>query len=279
MGWQSVIVLLVVAAAVGYAAVHLVRRVRKAKDGLCDCGCGSCASCPYACPQKPDHDILCENGPSSCSDRSADSPVKQKTPYCPSAVLEYYPSLGFHGIFKLKKSVAHLLSLVSNVNQHQIEAMVIQKRGIGQYRPWYRCKRGGGAILLGRHPYAVNITLTENWFEEDPAAYQGHGYGQKTILWIALLSHEVGHIPHIEQKRSVIRYALSFLWEYLRYGHDKAPRELEADKGYRVFKDFYAWLNDTCKPHALRDLLESELPEQEKISTLDRWWDAFQVSQ
>ncbi|MBR4136605.1 MAG: FeoB-associated Cys-rich membrane protein [Bacteroidales bacterium] len=270
MNWQNIIVILIVAAAVAYAVTRVVRRYRKAKNGIVDCGCGCGADCPYACQNKSNHDVQCEN----CSSSRSSRPAAQY----PASVLEYYPAVGFHGIFKLKKSVAHLLSLVSDVNQLQIEDVVIQKRGIGQYRPWYRCKTGGGAIVLGRSPYAVNITLTENWFEEDAAAYQGHGYGQNTIQWIALLSHEVGHIPHIGHKGGLVGYALSFLWEYIRYGHDKAPRELEADKGYLVFKDFYASLNATYKSHALRELLESELSEQEKISTLDQWWEAYQLS-
>ncbi|MBO7647101.1 MAG: FeoB-associated Cys-rich membrane protein [Bacteroidales bacterium] len=50
MDWQKIIVLLIVAAAVAYAVTRVVRRYRKTKNGIVDCGCGCGADCPN-CPQ------------------------------------------------------------------------------------------------------------------------------------------------------------------------------------------------------------------------------------
>ncbi|MCR4964986.1 MAG: FeoB-associated Cys-rich membrane protein [Bacteroidales bacterium] len=46
MDWQKVIVILIVAVAVGYSVVRTIQRVRKAKKGIVDCGCGCGADCP-----------------------------------------------------------------------------------------------------------------------------------------------------------------------------------------------------------------------------------------
>ncbi|MBQ7489018.1 MAG: hypothetical protein IJT51_00675 [Bacteroidales bacterium] len=155
----------------------------------------------------------------------------------PQPILTYNQSLGLHGGYKFKKSAAHLLSLVSGVSQKLIEATVIQKREAGQYRPWYSCNSGGGAITLGTRKYKT-ITYTENWFEDDPNVYEGHGYGQDVIGWLKLSAHEVGHLPQIDKKGGLLLYSLSFLGEYLCSGHDDAPSEIEADKGYLEFIGF-----------------------------------------
>ena len=195
----------------------------------------------------------------------------------PKSILTYNKSLGFHGVYKFKKSAAHLLSLVSGVNQNLIEAAVIQKRAAGQYRPWYSCKSGGGAITLGTQTYKT-ITYTENWFEDNPNAYEGHGYGQDVIGWLELSAHEVGHLPQIDKKGGLLRYSLSFGAEYLRSGHDGASSEIEADKGYLEFVGFNQFVSNNYGSAALKDLFESELSEQDKISIIDKWWNDYKMN-
>ena len=203
----------------------------------------------------------------------ADNPIKLVDPngLYPKSILTYNKLLGLHGGYKFKKSAAHLLSLVSGVSQKLIEETVIKKRAAGQYRPWYRCNLGGGAITLGTQTYKT-ITYTENWFEDDPNAYKGHGYGQDIIGWLELSAHEVGHLPQIDKKRGLLLYSLSFGVEYLRSGHDNAPSEKEADKGYLEFMRFNQFVSNNYGSTALKDLFESELSEQDKISIIDNWW-------
>ena len=55
MNWQLVIVIVIVAAAVIYAVVRVTRRVRHARRGIVDCGCGfgmDCPSCSQACKKR-----------------------------------------------------------------------------------------------------------------------------------------------------------------------------------------------------------------------------------
>ena len=201
------------------------------------------------------------------------NPVVLKDPdgLYPKPILIYNKSLGFYGGYKFKTSAAHLLSLVSGVSQKLIESTVIQKRAVGQYRPWYSCNSGGGAITLGTRKYKT-ITFTENWFEDDPNAYEGHGYGQDVIAWLILSAHEVGHLSQIDKKGGLFLYSLSFLGEYLRSGHDDAPSEIEADKGYLEFIGFNRFVCNNYGSTALKNLFESERSEQDKVSIIDIWW-------
>lgn len=55
MNWQLVIVIVIVAAAVIYAVVRVARRVRHARQGVVDCGCGcgmDCPNCTQACKKR-----------------------------------------------------------------------------------------------------------------------------------------------------------------------------------------------------------------------------------
>ena len=209
----------------------------------------------------------------------ANNPVKLVDPngLYPKSILNYNPSIGLHGGYKLKQSAAHLLSLVSGVSQELIANTVIQKRAAGQYRPWYSCNSGGGAITAGTRSYTT-ITFTENWFEDNPNKYEGNGYGLDVMSWLDLLSHEVGHLPQIKRKGGLFPYLLSFAKEYIQYGHDNAPSEIEADKGFSEFKSFEKFVSANYGNTAMKDLFESDLSEQNKTSTIDKWWNEYKNS-
>ena len=209
----------------------------------------------------------------------ADNPVKLVDPdgLYPKSILNYNPSLGLHGGYKLKQSAAHLLSLVSGVSQGLIEGTVIQRRAAGQYRPLYSCNSGGGAITVGTRSYTT-ITFTENWFEDNPNKYEGNGYGLDVMSWLDLLSHEVGHLPQIKREGGLLPYLLSFAKEYIQYGHDNAPSEIEADRGFSEFKSFEKFVSANYGNTAMKDLFESDLSEQNKTSTIDKWWNEYKNS-
>jgi hypothetical protein len=207
----------------------------------------------------------------------ANNPLKYIDPdgLYPRSVLTYDSKIGLYGGYKYTKSAVHLLSLVSGVNKSYIENTVVQERSPGQYRPFYSNNNGGGAITLGTNSYSSNITFTENWFADDPNAYEGHGYGQDVIGWLSLSSHEVGHIPQINQKGGFLGYISSFIAEYAKYGHDAAPSEIEADKGYNSFNSFNSFVNKTFGKDSIKNLFESDNSESQKIKTIDRWWGAY----
>jgi len=208
----------------------------------------------------------------------AGNPVKLIDPdgRFPKSILTFNPNLGLHGGYKYTKSATHLLSLVSGVNKTYIENAVVQKRAPGQYRPWYSSNSGGGAMVLASSSYNATITFTQNWFDDDASSYNGHGFGQNVMAWLFLSSHEVGHIPQINQKGGLLGYLTSFGLEYAQHGHDNAPSEIEADKGYQTLKSFNSFVNDTYGKNSIKNLFESDDSEAQKIKTIDKWWEAFQ---
>ena len=74
-------------------------------------------------------------------------------------------------------------------------------------------------------------------------------------------------------------YVFSFLGEYIRYGHDKAPSEIEADKGRKKFGDFNEFVNNKYGADSLLNLFNSNASEEDKISKIDEWWNCFLESQ
>ena len=72
-----------------------------------------------------------------------------------------------------------------------------------------------------------------------PTKYNGNGDGQNFYSWMRILSHEVGHLKHIEESGGMLKYGFSFLWDYAKnFGHDNVPREKEAEKGRTMFDNF-----------------------------------------
>jgi RHS repeat-associated protein len=197
----------------------------------------------------------------------------------PRPILIYDAKLGLYGGYKFTQSAAHLLSLVSGVSRVYIDNVVVQERAAGQYRPWYSAKDGGGAITLGSGVLNSNITYTENFFNDDPSSYNGHGYGQDVMAWLSLSSHEVGHLPQIGKAGGFFSYVLGFAIEYAKSGHDAAPSEIEADKGYTVFNAFNKFVNKTYGNGSMEKLFNSDMREGKKVETITSWWNAYQDTQ
>ena len=180
--------------------------------------------------------------------------------------------------YKLTKPATHLLSLVSSISESYIGGAKIWERGVGHYLPLYDSNDGGGAITLGSRPNASIITLTQNFFEDDPTKYNGNGDGQNFYSWMRILSHEVGHLKHIEESGGMLKYGFSFLWDYVKhFGHDNVPREKEAEKGRTMFDNFNQFVNRKYRSKTvLKDLLNSDKSDKVKIETIDKWWKEFE---
>ena len=200
----------------------------------------------------------------------------------PKDIVTLHKSNDIHpNYYKLTKPAAHLLSLVSSIPESYISGVKILERGLGCYVPWYDSNKGGGAITLGSDPRASLIIMTQNYFEDDPAKYNKNGDGQNFFSWMSLLSHEVGHLKHIEESGNPIKYIGSFILDYIsNFGHDDVPREKEAEKGRMVFNAFYKFINRTYESKtAMEDLFKSNKSDKAKIDTIDKWWKEFVSSQ
>ena len=194
----------------------------------------------------------------------------------PKNVLIYNSHLGINGGYRYTKSASHLLSLVSGVSEKLIQNAVVLERGLGTYRPWYKANKGGGAITIGLKDSYKSITFTENFFEDDPNAYNKNGFGQNVKVWLRLSSHEVGHLPQIDESGGLLPYISSFIGEYINHmGHDNSPKEREAEKGAREFDKFNKFVNSNIGKNALINLFESNLSHQDIIDKIDEWWDLY----
>ena len=151
---------------------------------------------------------------------------------------------------------------------------------MGHYRPFYSANSGGGAITLGRGSIGATITYTENWFEDDPNGYNGHGYGQNIYEWLSIASHEVGHLPQIGKEGGLFSYLFEFMKQYAQAGnHNDAPYEKEADKGSDVFDLFNHFVNNNYGSGSIETLFNSNKSQEDKIKAIDNWWGDFQKSQ
>jgi len=143
--------------------------------------------------------------------------------------------------------------------------------------PFYANNKGGGAITLGSHPIGATITFTQNWFDDNANHYEDHGYGLNTLDWLDQLSHEVRHMPQIGKAGGYLAYASTALGQYAAYGsHDKAPNEIEADLGSKIFRDFKAFVSKNYGGNALSGLFEAVSRHAYIRPTIDKWWSEYQ---
>lgn len=120
------------------------------------------------------------------------------------------------------------------------------------------------------------MTFTKNYFADNPSAYNGNGYGQNVNEWLDLASHEVKHIDHVKEHKGKIGYLVDFGLQYLRYGHDQSPAEMEADKSRNRYKDFTKYINKKYGNNSLLKLFESNLSDGQKIQQIDQWWSEYE---
>ncbi len=134
----------------------------------------------------------------------------------------------------LTEDAIRVLHLVSGVPEHLLHVCRVRPADSNWTRaPWYAYHRGGG-LTIGR-----TIWLTRKFF--DPQGW-GNQEAGSLLHWLAILAHEVGHLPQAEaigrSRWARIRYVALFTWAYasraalLRFPvHDGARLEQEADRG------------------------------------------------
>ena len=168
-----------------------------------------------------------------------------------------------------------LLSKVSNVSPNIIAHTKIESRSYRKYIPFYVASKGGGAITLGNQNWQT-ITFTENFFSTDQSLYNNRAYANDMQSWLRMSSHEVGHLAHTHRYKSFIIYLLVFAYQYIRYGHDAAPLEIEAEIGTSELYRFDNFMRRNNYSNGTISLLTSDKTEAEKILALDELWNLFQ---
>ena len=191
--------------------------------------------------------------------------------------------------YTLTAPVAHLLSLVSGVQEEYVKNLHVMEKGLGKELPWYplssKADEAGGAITLGDNPKYASTIMTRNYFEEDKSLGK-NDFSNNTFEWLYLLSHEVRHLKHIEKAGSYFKYTGKFAKMYLKYfikegsfnaGHDKVPEEKEAISKSQVFMRFNNFVTKTLKyKGGLSALINNtEMTDSQKIKMIDVWWNQF----
>ena len=191
--------------------------------------------------------------------------------------------------YTLTAPVAHLLSLVSGVQEEYVKNLHVMEKGLGKELPWYplssKADEAGGAITLGGNPKYASTIMTRNYFEEDKSLGK-NDFSNNTFEWLYLLSHEVRHLKHIEKAGSYFKYTGKFAKMYLKYfikegsfnaGHDKVPEEKEAISKSQVFMRFNNFVTKTLKyKGGLSALINNtEMTDSQKIKMIDVWWNQF----
>ena len=191
--------------------------------------------------------------------------------------------------YTLTAPVAHLLSLVSGVQEEYVKNLHVMEKGLGKELPWYplssKADEAGGAITLGDNPKYASTIMTRNYFEEDKSL-EKNDFSNNTFEWLYLLSHEVRHLKHIEKAGSYFKYTGKFAKMYLKNyikegnfnaGHDKVPEEKEAISKSQVFMRFNNFVTKTLKyKGGLSALINNtEMTDSQKIKMIDVWWNQF----
>lgn len=191
--------------------------------------------------------------------------------------------------YTLSSPAAHVLSLVTGVNESYIESVHIIKRHFpGAYPIFYNAKEGGGAVTIGgRNSFATDIYLTENFF--DAGKYPKNAdFSNSVYDWLDILSHEVRHIDHVNMTRNRSLYIFKFVTKYIgalikqkgnfNKGHDMLPEEQYADRGSQTFREFNSYiLRSSDKKENISSILNSkDYTDGQKRHVIDKYWKQYQ---
>ena len=176
--------------------------------------------------------------------------------------------------YKFTELSIELLSWSSDVDKELLRNVVIRKRARPFGGPWYNPPPGGAMTSLKKIRFTWNYF--KGWRLRDK--YENFYYGGDDLKsirrWLVSSAHEVRHLERAVKYKSSLGYYLSFAWEYIRYGgHNKAPREQEADKKMYRLQDF---MNFMGRGEVERLFKREDLSEQEKIRQLRGWIESFE---
>ena len=173
--------------------------------------------------------------------------------------------------------LVELLHYVAEVPRDILAQTRIYSRSAARYYPLYSAHKGGGAITFGSDTWQ-SITFTENFFSTDSELYQGRAYANNLDTWLSMAAHEAGHLIHAVRYKFFIFYLIIFAYQYLKYGHDAAPLEIEAEEGNQRLRKFQRYLRDQHGSFYLHDLITSKIGDEQKIQHLNSAWTNYMSS-
>ncbi len=176
-------------------------------------------------------------------------------------------------------AAAHLLSLVSGVNEADISAIKIVN-SVGTLFPLYEVLPGGGAATI-KQDGQNTIRMASNYFST-PSIGGKYDYSNNVNAWLGLASHEVGHLRDIKElDEGPIGYMATFAKGYIAAGsHDGYWREQRAEEGATELDNFKGFINKRYGMGKLRELFENpNNTDAIIIRRVDQWWKQYQKSE
>ena len=205
-----------------------------------------------------------------------DNPIKYLDPNGKqsenSIILARNPLGGYY----FTPAAAHLLHLVSGVNEQQIlyANVIFEETGILNGS----IGTAGSSLTAGKDPdhaiithYYYNLKNNMTYRETNGAFF---------YEFMERNAHEVGHIPQLKGTRHLVGSVYQYLRNILsgQNWHDGSysTKEKEADKGAITFRKFSAFIDKNYKKKGLEKLFKNKNNLQDQIiERLDQWWKAF----
>ena len=205
-----------------------------------------------------------------------DNPIKYLDPNGKqsenSIILARNPLGGYY----FTPAAAHLLHLVSGVNEQQIlyANVIFEETGILNGS----IGTAGSSLTAGKDPDHAIITHYYYNFKNNMTYRETNG--AFFYEFTERNAHEVGHIPQLKGTRHLVGSVYQYLRNILsgQNWHDGSysTKEKEADKGAITFRKFSAFIDKNYKKKGLEKLFKNKNNFQDQIiERLDQWWKAF----
>ena len=205
-----------------------------------------------------------------------DNPIKYLDPNGKqsenSIILARNPLGGYY----FTPAAAHLLHLVSGVNEQQIlfANVIFEETGILNGS----IGTAGSSLTAGKDPDHAIITHYYYNFKNNMTYRETNG--AFFYEFTERNAHEVGHIPQLKGTRHLVGSVYQYLRNILsgQNWHDGSysTKEKEADKGAITFRKFSAFIDKNYKMKGLEKLFKNKNNFQDQIiERLDQWWKAF----
>ena len=205
-----------------------------------------------------------------------DNPIKYLDPNGKqsenSIILARNPLGGYY----FTPAAAHLLHLVSGVNEQQIlyANVIFEETGILNGS----IGTAGSSLTAGKDPDHAIITHYYYNFKNNMTYRETNG--AFFYEFTERNAHEVGHIPQLKGTRHLVGSVYQYLRNILsgQNWHDGSysTKEKEADKGAITFRKFSAFIDKNYKKKGLEKLFKNKNNFQDQIiERLDQGWKAF----
>ena len=184
-----------------------------------------------------------------------------------------------NGDYNFTPAAAHILHLVSKVNEYQIRVATVR---FVEANIWNgSIGTEGSSLTAGKDPNNAVITHYYKIFKDGKTYLETNG--SCFYHFLGRNAHEVGHIPQVNG----YKHFTSSISEYLKniaHGenwHDGSfsQKEKEADKGQKIFKDFNNFINSKIQKNGLKRLFYNKINSQDQIiEKIDQWWKMYNDS-